>query len=66
MNPMSFSSEEDLLKWCDSNEAKVKNLLDGMMDKLDIKNRSVRSLLIKGSEILNGLDDLKKEVKEKN
>lgn len=63
---MSFNTQEDLLKWCDSSEVKVKNLLDGMMDKLDIKNRSVRNLLIKGSEILNGLEDLKKETKEIN
>lgn len=59
---MSFNSAEDLIKWFDSSEIKIKSLLDGMLDKLDVKNKSVRSILTKGSKILNEIEELKKEI----
>jgi len=59
---MSFNSAEELIKWCGSSEIKIKSLLDGMLDKLDVKNKSVRSILTKGSKILNEIEELKKEI----
>jgi|LakMenE01Jun11ns_1017448.scaffolds.fasta_scaffold9868266_4 hypothetical protein len=60
---MSFNSKEDLIEWCDSSETKVKKTIDNIIDKLGVQKKGVKSLLTSASEILNELEELKKELK---
>lgn len=59
---MSFNSAEELLSWCNTNESKIKKTVDNIIDNLGVKENSVKKLLTSASEILNELEDLKKEL----
>ena len=59
---MSFNSKEDLIQWCDSNETKIKKTIDNIIDKLGVTEKTTKKLLTSASEILNELEDLKREL----
>lgn len=59
---MSFNSKEDLIQWCDSNEIKIKKTIDNIIDKLGVTEKTNKKLLTSASEILNELEDLKREL----
>jgi hypothetical protein len=62
---MSYDHPRDISIWCDTNEERVLQSIDTMLDKLNLKDDTTKELLVDATKILKEIEQLKQEAEIK-